>query len=144
MSGCPLCARFMAMGYLPGSPAQILSICRSILAAMLPLPKQAARLPASAMSHCVPLGSLSRRGGSLLYFGNRLVKLLWTRTGEKKKSYSVLHKARRQCWCFIGRCNPWAARVRGKDREKIRGDALPSGPCFEERNSWSSCHVGCL
>lgn len=79
------------------------------------------------MSHSVPPGSLLRRGGSLLYFGNRLVKLLWTRTRGVRNSSSVLHKARRKCWCFIGRCNPWAARVSeregggtGKDGEEMR------------------------
>lgn len=79
------------------------------------------------MSHSVPPGSLLRRGGSLLYFGNRLVKLLWTRTRGVRNSSSVLHKARRKCWCFIGRCNPWAARVSeregggtGKDGEELR------------------------
>lgn len=103
------------------------------------------------MSHSVPPGSLLRRGGSLLYFGNRLVKLLWTRTRGVRNSSSVLHKARRKCWCFIGRCNPWAARVSeregggtGKDGEEMLGDALPSRPGFGERNSWSLCHVGRL
>ena len=52
------------------------------------------------------------------------------------------HEARGKCQCFIGRCNPTAAKVRGeegsmKGGEKIQGGSFPSRPCFKKRHSQS-------